>query len=508
MYDSNFQLHDPSKGRTEQKSLTRNAGRRILVASVLTLALIVGAVYGALVWDNSPLAAQTTTVSTNNAQPLQLDSSLFQDQKVLADLYDAVAPSVVSIQVVTSISQTDLPFQFPGGEGIPSAGQGSGFIYDNEGHIVTNNHVVEGADEITVLFTNGFWADAEIVATDPQADLAVLKVDPPEDFDWQPLPLAAPDTLRVGHFVIALGNPFGLDSTMTTGIVSALGRGQRIGDGETRYTLPEIIQTDAAINPGNSGGPLINLNGEVVGVNFAIQSSVRSNSGVGFTIPISIVQRVVPALIEDGEFRYSFLGISGSQIGPFTARELELPANRLGVYVSRAVEGGPSEEAGLRGDSGQGQTNGDGDIITAIDGKIVRTFEDLVGYLVTETSPGDTVTITALRDGESIDFDVTLVDRPGLPSMASRSSSDDDDEEEQEQENRRGTRLTARAAIAIAVDAVKEEGMSEDDIVQKIAQPNEVDGDDVWVVELSTSDEVAMVTVDRSTGDVLEIVIE
>lgn len=496
MYDPNFQLNNANK----------NSGRRILLASVLTIALAIGVIYGSVVWGNTPLAAQTTTVSTNNAQPLQLDSSLFQDQKALADLYDAVAPSVVSIQVLTTEPQANSPFQFPGGEGMPSSGQGSGFIYDNEGHIVTNHHVVEDADEITVLFTNGFWAEAEIVATDPQADLAVIKVDPPEDFDWQPLPLAAPDTLRVGHFVIALGNPFGLDSTMTTGIVSALGRDQRIGEGETRYTLPEIIQTDAAINPGNSGGPLINLNGEVVGVNFAIQSSVRSNSGVGFTIPISIVQRVVPSLIQNGEFRYSFLGISGSQIGPGLAEELELPVNRLGVYVSRVIEDGPSEEAGLRGDSGRTEANGDGDIITAIDGEIVRTFEDLVGYLVTETSPGDTVTITALRDGEPMDFDVTLVDRPGLPSLASRSNDDGDEEEEESRS--RGARLTARAAIAIAVDAVEDEGMAEEEIVEKIAQPDEVDGDEVWVVELSTSDQVATVTVDRSTGDVLEIEFE
>lgn len=498
MYDPNFEL----------KNSDNSTGRRILIASVLTIALAVGAIYGSVMWGNSPLAAQTTTVSTNNAQPLQLDSSLFQDQQALADLYDAVAPSVVSIQVLTTEPQTTSPFQLPGGEGIPSAGQGSGFIYDNEGHIVTNNHVVEDADEITVLFTNGFWAEAEIVATDPQADLAVIKVDPPEDFDWQPLPLATPDTLRVGHFVIALGNPFGLDSTMTTGIVSALGRDQRIGEGETRYTLPEIIQTDAAINPGNSGGPLINLNGEVVGVNFAIQSSVRSNSGVGFTIPISIVQRVVPSLIENGEFRYSFLGISGSQIGPGLAEELELPINRLGVYVSRVIEGGPSEEAGLRGDSGRTEANGDGDIITAINGEIVRTFEDLVGYLVTETSPGDTVTITALRDGDPVDFDVTLVDRPGLPSLASSRGGDNGGDDDEEEDNSRRARLTARAAIAIAVDAAGDEGMAEDDIVEKIAQPDEIDGDEVWIVELSTSDEVATVTVDRSTGDVLEIEIE
>jgi len=505
MYDPNHQLKEsnqyPSINSHQSKT---NTGQRILVASILTLALIFGAIYGSLAWGNTPLSAQdTTTISTNSAEPLQLDTSLFQDQNALADLYDAVAPSVVSIQVISA--QSASPFLQPEGND-QVAGQGSGFIYDNEGHIITNNHVVEDAEEITVLFTNGYWADAKIVATDPQADLAVIKVTPPENFDWQPLPLAAPDTLRVGHMVIALGNPFGLDSTMTRGIVSALGRGQAIGVGESRYTLPEIIQTDAAINPGNSGGPLINLNGEVVGVNFAIQSSVRSNSGVGFTIPISIVRRVVPALIEDGGFRYSFLGISGSQIGPAMAKELDLPINQLGVYVSRVVDGGPSEDADLRGDSGSGPSpNGDGDIITAINGESVHTFEDLVGYLVTETSPGDTVTITAMRNGNMIDVDVTLVDRPGRTRLAASRSNDDSENTPSAPSFRR---LTARAAIAAAVEAVTEGGLLDDEIVQKIATPQEIDGEEVWVVELSTNSETATVTVDRSSGDVVEIVVE
>jgi len=467
MHDPNYQLQNSVSDYQKEylSNPKNNTVRRILIASVLTLALIVGAVYGSLMWSNSPLSAQdaeTTTVSTNSATPLQLDTSLFQDQNALADLYDAVAPSVVSIQVIASASQSSSPFLFPDSDQSPMAGQGSGFIYDNEGHIVTNNHVVEDAEEITVLFTNGFWADAKIVATDPQADLAVIKVTPPDNFDWQPLSLALPDTLRVGHMVIALGNPFGLDSTMTTGIVSALGRGQPIG---------------------NSGGPLINLNGEVVGVNFAIQSSVRSNSGVGFTIPISIVRRVVPALIEEGGFRYSFLGISGSQIGPITAKELDLPINQLGVYVATALEDGPAGAAGLRGDTGRGQEgNGDGDIITAI--------------------------ITALRDGKEMDFDVTLVDRPGTPRLAA-SRSDDEDDDSNERESRPSLRrLTARAAIAIAVDAATEEGVLDGEIVQKIAAPDELDGEEVWVVELSTDTQTATVTVDRSSGDVLEVIVE
>src|SRR5690606_10746222 len=164
-----------------------------------------------------------------------------------------------------------------GEEGPLQEGQGSGLIYDDQGHIVTNNHVVEDAESVLVVFSSGYWAEAEVVAADPLADLAVLRVTPPEGIEWRPLPLAEPDSLRVGYTVIAIGNPFGLDGTMTTGIVSALGRGVPVGESLTsRYTLPDVVQTDAAINPGNSGGPLIDLSGRVVGVNFAIRSQVRA----------------------------------------------------------------------------------------------------------------------------------------------------------------------------------------------------------------------------------------
>ena len=207
----------------------------------------------------------------------------------------------------------------------PQTGEGSGFIYDNEGHIVTNNHVVEGATKVVVIFSNGMWAKADVVATDPQADLAVVKVTPPAGMEWKPLAVADDGTLKVGHTVIAIGNPFGLENTMTTGIVSALGRCFPTGAfGASRYSLPDVIQTDAAINPGNSGGPLLDLNGNVVGVNFAIESAPGSNSGVGFAIPVSIVKRVVPELIKDGKFNYAYLGLQGSTITPQLAETLGL----------------------------------------------------------------------------------------------------------------------------------------------------------------------------------------
>jgi 2-alkenal reductase len=353
--------------------------------------------------------------------------------------------------------------------------------------------VVEDAEEVVVVFHNGFWADADVVATDPQADLAVIQVTPPEGLEWRALPLADPQTLRVGHTVIAVGNPFGLNSTMTTGIVSALGRGHSVQLGESNYTLPEIIQTDAAINPGNSGGPLINLHGEVVGVNFAIQSGSRSNSGVGFSIPVSILRRVVPALIQEGGFHYPFLGIQGQSINPVNAKLLELPNNQVGVYVAAVTPGGPSEAAGIVG------SEDNGDIITAINGTPVNSFEELVGYLVTQTSPNDTVSLTVLRNGSLIDVDVVLSDRPGTPVQLTSNS---------DREPQTPRQITARDAIAIAVDAIEAENLLDGDIIQKVAAPNQVDGNEVWVVDLSTETQAAKVTVDRETGEVLEIVIE
>jgi 2-alkenal reductase len=349
-----------------------------------------------------------------------------------------------------------------------------------------------------VTFHNGRWATAEVVATDPQADLAVLKVTPPSNFDWRPLPMAQPGTLKVGHTVLAMGNPFGLENTMTVGIVSAMGRGLPVGQfGQSAYTLPDVIQTDAAINPGNSGGPLVNLAGEVVGVNFAIESATRSNSGVGFAIPASIISRVVPALISDGSFDYSYLGLSGATIGPEVANQLDLTNDVYGVYVGSVVAGGPSEAAGVHGGDNSVSTGGGnnlqpgGDIITAINDQPVIRFEDLVGYLVTKTEPGQTVTLTLLRDGEELTIDVVLGTRPGL--------------EESAQAQTEGP-ISARQAIRIAGEAAQD--VLEGEVDETIASPDIRNGQPVWIVELSNANGTATVIVSRETGDVLEITVE
>ncbi|MGB5048519.1 MAG: trypsin-like peptidase domain-containing protein, partial [Caldilineaceae bacterium] len=296
----------------------------VTVALVMMLAVGVGAGTFHLFGDSAPLLASPATAAQANVTASSANSEL-PTQELLSRLYDTASPSVVNIQVTLKAQPQQQnpfngsPFGFPFGSPFgqpnvpqqdqqPAQAEGTGFVYDNDGHIVTNNHVVAEATDILVNFSDGHWAKAELVARDPQADLAVIKVTPPDGVTLTPLVMDTQNDLDVGYYVIAIGSPFGLDETMTLGVVSALGRSFPAGDaadGQARYSLPDVIQTDAAINPGNSGGPLLNLRGEVVGVNFAINSPVRANSGVGFTIPASVVEKVVPALIDKGSYQYS-----------------------------------------------------------------------------------------------------------------------------------------------------------------------------------------------------------
>ncbi len=500
---SHYQIIEtpPNEQQATKANRSRKIRKQILVTLAVALTLVLGAFYAPLLWDMQSISASpaaSAPARIQAARTFQVDPTLLKNQEALADLYDQIAPSVVSIQVTSHAQTVNIPgFSLPQGEAPLQQSQGSGFIYDTVGHIVTNNHVVDGAEEVTVLFSNGFWADAEVVATDPQADLAVIKVTPPAGMDWRPLPIAA-NSLRVGHTVIAMGNPFGLEGTMTIGIVSAIGRGMPVGDLGTSYTLPDIIQTDAAINPGNSGGPLINLAGEVVGVNFAIESAVRSNSGVGFTIPAAIVQRVVPALIADGHYDYAYLGLSGRTIDAEVARAFDFPNTLTGVYVAEVVKGGPTEAAGVQGSTRQIALNGSqvgagGDIVTAINEMPVRRFEDLVSYLVTKAAPGETVTLTVLRDNQELKLDVVLGSRPSATTQLTQLETPSGP-------------VSARQASQIAVQATAD--LLDGEIINRVITSDTVDGRDVWVVELDTASQVATVTVDRLTGEVVEATVE
>jgi serine protease Do len=327
------------------------------------------------------------------------------EEAVLVNLYSQANPSVVSVLVYYSNPEV---------VGADSS-QGSGFVYDSEGDIITNAHVVQGADRVEVVFSNSHTYEAKIVGKDLYSDLAVIKVDSlPEGV--VPLALANMDDVAVGQTVVAIGNPFGLGGTMTRGIISAMGRAiPALADS---FSIPEAIQTDAPINPGNSGGPLLNLQGEVVGVNAQIQTSdgSRSNSGVGFAIPVSIINRVVPDLVKDGKHSWAWLGVRGGSVTPTLVKAMKLPIDS-GAYVSEIISGGAADKAGLKGSDDQVKTDTTsievgGDVITAIDGQPVTVFEDILVYIALHTSPGQKVTLTVLRNGKYQDFTLILQERP------------------------------------------------------------------------------------------------
>jgi 2-alkenal reductase len=374
--------------------------RVLVVLSILVLASLACQMTGL------PALAQPTLAPVVPAQAPVLPDSVVdaaQSNERLVALYAQVLPGVVSISTGNS--------------------QGSGFVFDTNGHIITNQHVVDGTNEVEVAFSSGFKAYGSVIGSDADADIAVIKVDAPAD-QIHPLAIGDSSTLQVGQSVVAIGNPFGLSGTMTLGIVSGLGRTQfahASADGGF-FSTADIIQTDAAINPGNSGGPLFNLNGEVVGVNQSIRTEVVDeitgnaiNSGVGFSISINLVKRVAEALIRDGKFEYPYLGISSSsELGVAEIEALGLNTF-AGAYVLTVTPDGPADQAGIR--AGDQPTsidglNAGGDLITAIDGRPIRNFDDLLSYLITNKSPGETAVLTVLRDGQSVDVTVTLDRRP------------------------------------------------------------------------------------------------
>ena len=358
-------------------------------------------------------------------------------ENALSDIYQATLPSVVSLRVTQKIdgsTQRPNPFELTPPE-VPlpqeepqvppqeffDRGLGTGFVWDTEGHIVTNHHVVANAIAIEVVFANGKTAEAEVLGSDPNADLAVIKVDLPAS-ELKPVTLADSDNLEVGQLTIAIGSPFGQEFTMTSGIISAVGR--TIRSGNALFSIPKAIQTDASINPGNSGGPLLNREGAVIGINSQILSRSGVNNGIGFAVPINTAKQVVPTLIKGENYEYAWLGISGGTLTSEVAEFMKLPADTQGALVIDVTKDGPADKAGLIGsdktltDAGQEYQLG-GDIITAINGQPVKTMDDLIGYLIEATRPGDTVKLDVVRsDGKQETVSVTLGVRPSADDLA------------------------------------------------------------------------------------------
>ncbi|MBC7257792.1 MAG: trypsin-like peptidase domain-containing protein [Chloroflexi bacterium] len=376
--------------------------RKSWVFFAAVLLLLLGCGFTGDGTSTSPRATPQPTalpvvVATATPLPQQDYESLELEERLLVNLVQRVGPSVVHIQITTATG----------------SGSGSGFFYDREGHIVTNNHVVEDAETIRVVLADGSQVAAEVVGTDPDADLAVIRVDAPADL-IVPAELGDSSKVQVGQWAVAIGNPFGLERTVTRGIISALGR---VFPQESGFSIANLIQTDAAINPGNSGGPLLDLRGRVIGVNTMIVSETGASAGLGFAIPVNIVKKVAPALIKDGFYAHPWLGIQGYTITPELVEALALPVER-GALVGQVTAGGPADKAGLRGGRRTVRVPGylepvqaGGDIIVGIDGNRVTGMDSLISYL-DFTEAGQVVVLDVIRGTERLSIRVTLGQRP------------------------------------------------------------------------------------------------
>ncbi len=429
--------------------------RAIVLLPLLIVPVIIGGILGGL-WFLVPQLASLPTAAvapaplaqTTAAQPVaagntdqppvptlrpEQTAEFDAEDQLLTRLFQERSPAVVAIRIQgNDPSAPDSPFIFPSPEGSAAPegsdeaqpefnfeAAGSGFVFDDQGHIATNNHVVENAKLIEVSFTSGLTVEAKVVGTDPDSDIAVIKVEQlPEDV--RPLPFGDSKQVLVGQRAIAIGNPFSLQTTLTTGVVSARGRtveNRRASNGGV-YSIADVIQTDAAINPGNSGGPLFNSRGEVIGINTAIRSEGGSFEGIGFAVPSNTVKKVTKALIETGRYEHPYLGIRfGNTVTTTVAKQLNLPVNQ-GIFVGEVVPNGPAGKAGLRASTDDAVTiNGyrypaKSDIILKIDGQQVSNSEEVIDYLATDTEVGQTVTLTILRDGQEQELKVTLGARP------------------------------------------------------------------------------------------------
>lgn len=363
--------------------------------------------------------------SETNLQIEKIPTTANQTQKITGDdptdnadtkreltvLFKRVENSVV--QITSKVSETNR-FITINGDPLEkqSSKLGSGFVYDKEGRIITNNHVVESAQDITVRFVDGNIYSVRVIGADKFNDIAVLQItDDFSDESLMPLQLGDSSILEVGQQVVAIGNPYGLSDTMTTGIISQKGR--LLPNQDSGFSISNVIQTDAAINPGNSGGPLLDMGGNVIGINTAIQSMTGEFSGIGFAIPSNTVQKIVPELVKNGKYSHPWLGIAGGNITPDIAKGLGVQKNYKGIFVSKVIKDSPAERAGIL--EATFNANGEvksGDIIISVDGKGVRGMDDLILYISENKKAGDKVQITINRNNEIIDIYVTLRERP------------------------------------------------------------------------------------------------
>jgi len=374
------------------------ANNGIVVGGVIATAAIIFAVFVSFNSIDDSESNELIVVNENHTQTIGESVGIERSYEYsLIDIFEKSEESVVQVNVL---------------RGGSDGGMGSGFVYSEEGYIITNQHVVRDAKKVTVTFLDGEAYIGDVIGTDPDLDIAVVKVSPSNTY-LQPITIGDSSKLKVGEKIAAIGNPFGLSGSMTSGIVSQIGR---LLPQESGYSIPDVIQTDAAINPGNSGGPLINMKGEVVGINTAIQSITGEFSGIGFAVPSNTVKKIVPVLIEDGEFKHPWMGISGTDVDPELADFRELKSSK-GFLVISVIEGSPAEQAGLIGVTETKEINGrelavDGDIVLSIDGKTVRKISDILIHLQREKSIGDEMVLSVNRNGEILELTMVLEERP------------------------------------------------------------------------------------------------
>ena len=376
----------------------------IAVVLIFTFSLT-GCIVSSTTLPGTVLNPTSTTKVVPPSSATNLVSGL---ETTLETVYSNVNPSVVNIQVTLGPKASIF-----GGVAL-----GSGFVWDTKGNIITNNHVVDGATRITVTFYDGTVVDANLAGTDADSDLAVIQVNP-DGLSLQPVTMGDSTTLQVGQLAIAIGNPFGLQGTMTAGFVSGLGRLLPANQNAVgpSYSIPDVIQTDAAINPGNSGGVLLDDSGAVIGITQSIATTSGSSAGVGFAIPSAIIKQVIPALISTGHYDHPYLGLSLTTLNPDLAGAMNLAPNQHGALIQSVAVGGPADKAGLKASSDTTTINGQqvsvgGDVIIGYNGQTIKSSDDLITYLARTGAVGQTVTLNVLRGGKQIQVQVTLGLRP------------------------------------------------------------------------------------------------